>query len=82
MLDQARALGEVGEQLSTLKLRQAELEDKLREARRPFATRLEILRNIYEDLLRAVDLPDLRTVTIDRETLLPYINGSLYVSSP
>lgn len=79
ILGQAQSLGEISERLGTLKHRQAELMDLLQETRRPYRTRLEVLRQIYEEILQTVELPDFRSVTIDSNTLLPYINGNLYM---
>lgn len=79
LLGQAQALAEVSTRLSELKQRQAELEDELRETRRPYRSRLEALRGLYEQILREVDLPGFQSCTIDSETMMPQINGFPYI---
>lgn len=78
LLGQARALAAIKERLDQLKQEQSELADHLREARKPYKARLNALRESYEHILMAVDFPDLRSCKIDSQSLMPYINGSLY----
>lgn len=78
LLGQAQALAAIKERLDQLKQEQAELEDHLREARKPYKARLNTFRQLYEHILTAVDFPDLRSCKIDSQSLMPYINGSLY----
>ncbi len=78
LLSQAQALDAMKVRLDTLKQDVAELEDRLSEARRPVMARLEKLRQTYEAVLRAVDFPDIRTVSIESQSLMPLINGHLY----
>lgn len=78
LLGQARALDAIRDQLNHLKQEQAVLEDQLREARQPYKARLEALRQIYENILRTVDFPNIQTVSINSQSFMPNINGNLY----
>jgi hypothetical protein len=79
LLGQARALEAIRSQLNELKKEQAKLEDQLREARKPYKIRLNKLREIYENILMAVEFPDFQSCSINSQTLIPNINGSLYI---
>jgi hypothetical protein len=79
LLGQAQALEAIRSELNDLKNQQAELEDRLREARKPNRTRLEALRQSYERVLRSIDFPDFQECKIDAQSLMPLINGFLYI---
>jgi len=79
LLGQAKALATIKERLDQLKQEQAELEDRLAEARKPYKSRLDALRQIYERILREVNFPDLRSCQINSRSLMPYIDNNLYV---
>lgn len=79
LYSQAEALEAIREKLNDLKRQQAELEDKLRETRRPNRRRLNELRGIYEKILLDIDFPNFRECSIDSLTLMPTINGNLYI---
>jgi hypothetical protein len=79
LLGQAKALAAIKERLDQLKQKQAELVDQLREARKPYKSRLNTLRQIYESVLTEVDFPNLRSCQINSQSLMPYINNSLYI---
>jgi hypothetical protein len=79
LYNQAVALESIREKLNELKGRQTELEDKLREARKPKRRRLNELRRIYEQILLGIDFPNFRECTIDSQSLMPTINGNLYI---
>lgn len=79
LLNQALSLEETRGQLNELKAQQAELEEKLQEARKANRRRLERLRAIYEQVLVDLDFPGFRECTINPQSLMPYINGNLYV---
>jgi len=57
----------------------AELQDQLEEASKAKRERRENLRQSYADVLRAVDFPKAREVTLNPQTLMPNINGNLYI---
>lgn len=79
LLGQAEALEAIREQLDQLRREQAELEDQLREARKPRKARLNALREIYESILMAVDFPSFGSCRIDSRSLMPYLNDTLYI---
>jgi len=79
LLGQATALEAIRERLDQLKREQAELEDQLREARKPCKTRLNALRQIYESIMMAVDFPHFGSCRIDSRSLKPYLNDTLYI---
>ncbi len=79
LYEQTKALVKIKDELNELRDIQAGLQDKLRESRKPNRTQLEKLRQIYENILIQVDFPDFRNCTIDPHTLMPSINGDLYV---
>ncbi len=79
LLGQARALEAIRGQLNELKQEQARLEDQLREARKPHKARLNALREIYEGMLIELDFPDFQSCSINSQSLMPNINGSLYI---
>jgi hypothetical protein len=78
LLGQARALEAIRAQLNELMQEQADLEDQLKEARKPYRTRLNALREIYERILIDIDFPDFQSCSIDSQSLMPNINGNLY----
>lgn len=80
LYNQALALGEIEKQLEQRRYQQAILEDKLQEARQPNRERLEIFRQIYEHVLRAVDFPGFTSCSINARTMMPEINGNSYGS--
>lgn len=75
-------------QISTLEERQANLykikndlsslQDELDESKRFSQSRREEFRQILERVLRGVDYPNLLTVNLEPQTLMPKLNGSLY----
>jgi hypothetical protein len=79
LLEQAQSLEQLQIELNRLKIKLAELEDELESARKAKKTRRESFRQIYENTLRAVEFPELQSVTINSQTLMPNINGQLYV---
>ncbi len=79
LLGQATALEAIRERLDRLKREQAELEDQLREARKPHKARLDALRQIYESIMMAVDFPHFGSCRIDSRSLMPYLNDTLYI---
>lgn len=79
LLVQAEALETIRTELETLRGKQASLEDDLRAARNAKRARLEALRRIYENILIELDFPSFESCRIDSYTLMPYINGSLYI---
>ncbi|MCI0337691.1 MAG: hypothetical protein L0226_08950 [Acidobacteria bacterium] len=79
LLDQAQALEAIREQLNALKVEQTRLEDQLRESRKPNKQRLNEFRQIYERILMEIDFPEFRDCSIDSQTLMPSINGDLYI---
>ncbi|GAB4237310.1 MAG: hypothetical protein Kow00121_64410 [Elainellaceae cyanobacterium] len=79
LLRQAQSLDELKSQLNDKQQQQAEFEDQLREARKPYRTRLGILQQIYEQILREIDFPDFQSCTIDPNSFMPLINDSLYL---
>lgn len=79
LLAQAQALNEIRERLQLLELQQAELEDELSELNKTNRTRLTILSQNYDRILRTLGFPSYRSSSIDTKTLMPNINGSLYI---
>jgi uncharacterized protein YydD (DUF2326 family) len=79
LLEQAEALENIRTELEALREKQARLEDTLRDARVPKRGRLEALRRIYENILTELEFPGFESCRIDPHTLMPYINGSLYI---
>jgi hypothetical protein len=79
LLSQALALEEIRGRLNELKGQQAELEEQLKEARKANRQRLDNLRAIYEQVLIDLDFPGFRECSINPQTLMPYINGNLYI---
>jgi hypothetical protein len=78
LLGQARALEAMRRSLDELTDRRSEIEANLNLAARASTSRLRALREVYYEILSGVRFPDLRTVTIDPDTLMPQINGVLY----
>ncbi len=79
LLEQAGALESIRTELEALREKHAALEDALRDARVARRARLEALRRIYENILRELDFPGFESCRIDPHSLMPYINGSLYI---
>lgn len=79
LLNQALALEEIRGRLNDLKAQRAELEERLNEARKANRQRLDRLRAIYEQVLVDLDFPGFRDCTINPYTLMPFINGNLYI---
>lgn len=78
LFNQAQALEEIRGRLNDLKAQQAELEERLKEARKANRPRLDKFRAIYEQVLLDLDFPGFRDCNINPHTLMPYINGNLY----
>lgn len=79
LLHQARSLDDLRNQLNERRQEQEELEDQLREVRKPYRARLGIVQRIYEQILFEIDFPDFQNCSIDPYTFMPLINGNLYV---
>lgn len=79
LLGQAQALEQMAENLQALLGRQEILESQLRQAKKASQARLELLRQSYQAVLMAVSFPNVRECSIAPDTLMPYINGTLYV---
>lgn len=79
LLEQALALEAIREELNDARRKQSELEDQLRVARKPNQERINALREIYEQVLIDLDFPEFRECSISPYTLMPNINGNLYV---
>lgn len=79
LLEQAGALETIRTGLEKLRDKKAKLEDDLREARNAKRARLEALRRIYENILIELEFPGFESCRIDPFSLMPYINGALYI---
>lgn len=79
LLEQAESLETIRTELEALREKQATLEDTLRDARVAKRGRLEALRRIYENILNELEFPGFESCRIDPHSLMPYINGSLYI---
>jgi len=79
LLLQGKSLQAMRQELLDLRLRQSRLQDQLRAAARPDGNRIEALSEIYRGVLEKVRFPDHRDVGISPQSLLPFINGQLYV---
>lgn len=79
LFSQAQALNALREQLQALELRQAQLQDQLNELNKANRTKLTQLTHHYERILQELRFPDYQSSSIDSRTLMPRINGDLYV---
>jgi hypothetical protein len=79
VLMQARSLQEMRERLLSLRSKQSELEETLRIAAKPDRNRIDALGEIYKAILEKVRFPGVREVTINPQSLMPLINGNLYI---
>lgn len=79
LVGQARTLDQIRQSLEAMNDRRTEIDADLAAAIRSSGERLSSLREIYRRILTQVGFPDLREVSIDPHTLLPFINGMLYV---
>ncbi|MDD5367861.1 MAG: hypothetical protein PHQ40_02150 [Anaerolineaceae bacterium] len=80
LLEQGLSIEKQREELDKLKSQLAELTDELEEVSKAKRQLREALRRMYSDVLRAVGFPKVREVSIDPQTLLPLINGNLYIA--
>lgn len=80
-LEQSRAAEAIRVELDDTVREINELEEKREQRREGSRSRLQRLREIYRQVLTNVDFPALRAVSIDGKTLMPKINGELYVHS-
>ena len=78
LLNQAQALDRIRIELDELRKRHGELEDLSREVRKPRRQRIAVLRGIYDQILREIELPGYRDCAIDSQSLMPLINGNQY----
>lgn len=79
ILAQARALDVMRNEALSLRSDLATLQEQLRVAAKPDTNRLAALATIYRTVLERVEFPDVRDVKISPQSLLPFINGDLYV---
>jgi hypothetical protein len=79
VLEQAQALEKKQEKLDGLRVKFAELQEELIMARAAKVQRRETLRQSYSDVLKAINYPGVRQITLDTHTLMPSINGQLYI---
>jgi hypothetical protein len=79
ILAQARTLDVMRNEALSLRSDLATLQDQLRAAAKPDGNRLAALATIYRTVLDRVEFPDVRDVKISPQSLLPFINGDLYV---
>ena len=77
--EQAQSLEKLRSDLDKLKARLSELQDELQQASKSRRQRREALRQMYVNVLKAVDFPKLQEVTLNSQTLMPDINGELYI---
>lgn len=77
--EQAQSLEKLRAELDKLKTRLSELQDELEQASKSKRQRREVLRQMYANVLGAVDFPKLQQVTLNSQTLMPDINGELYI---
>ena len=77
--EQAQSLENLRAELDKLKSRLSELEDELEKASKAKRQRRETLRQTYTNVLKVVDFPKLQEVTLNSQTLMPDINGELYI---
>lgn len=79
ILAQARALDVMRNEALSLRSDLATLQEQLRAASKPDGNRLSALATIYRTVLDRVEFPDVRDVKISPQSLLPFINGDLYI---
>jgi hypothetical protein len=79
MRDQALHLDELRATVEAFRIDVSRMDGELREAKIPARNRIRDLRRTYDEVMRAIDFPEYRAATIDPDTLLPAINGDLYV---
>jgi hypothetical protein len=79
LVEQALGLQSIQAQLTELMVAQEEIRQELSEARRRSRARLAVLRSIYQRTLEEVRFPNSERVDIQPRTLMPLINGQLYV---
>jgi hypothetical protein len=79
LLRQAEALEAISRELDALRQEQAQLQDQLKEAAKPHRAVTDELRQIYGAVLRAIDFPGFRDCSVNPYTLMPNINGQLYI---
>jgi hypothetical protein len=77
--EQALSLEKLKADVDDMRSRLARLEDDLEEASKAKRQRREDLRQAYATVLRAVDFPKFREVTLNVQSLMPDINGDLYI---
>lgn len=77
--EQAQSLEGLRVELDKRKAQLSELQDELEQVSKSKRQRCEALRQMYAKVLRAVDFPKLQEVTINSQTLMPNINGELYI---
>jgi DNA repair exonuclease SbcCD ATPase subunit len=77
--EQALSLEKLKADLDKMRSRLSKLEDELEEASKAKRQRREDLRQSYADVLQAVDFPKFREVTLNPQSLMPNINGDLYI---
>ena len=79
LLRQAEGLGELFNDMTTAMRAAAEADTALRSAQAEATRRLSDLESIYHGVLRDIDFPDVDRVEIDPYTLMPTLDGQLYV---
>lgn len=79
LLEQAFALEELRNRVNSLRQEQAKLVDELREVSKPNNERVEELRVLYERVLLDLDFPPFTKCEISPKTLMPNIDGQLYI---
>ena len=77
--EQTQFLEKLRSELNMLKTRLAKLQDELEQASKARRQRREALRQIYTNILRTVDFPKLQEVTLNPQSLMPNMNGELYI---
>jgi hypothetical protein len=79
MLSQAEALDSMKRDLARLESELQTAEQSLRTASNPDQQRLKKLRDLYLAALKSVDFPEVSSVTVNPNTLMPNINRQLYM---
>jgi hypothetical protein len=79
LVQQVEALEAMRRELTDLEIKKDQAEAGLKAASVPDRQRIEELRTAYQAVLHAVRFPDLHQVEIDSNSLLPNINGHLYM---
>jgi hypothetical protein len=77
--EQAQALVRMQDQVYTLRGKFEELGEELKVVSIAKRQKREALRQTYEDVLKAINFPGVRQVSIDAQSLMPLINGQLYI---